>query len=390
MLQIDQSGILRYQRFLLGQTRERLERYERALAQAISPGDVVLDLGSGTGVLAQLACRAGAGRVYAIEQTDAIELARALNTGTPLGSRISFLHRPSLFADLPEKADLLVTDTFGTFGLQAGGLSSIADAYSRLLKQGAGIVPCALELHLAPVEAADFYETAIDFWARTVSGLDLSPLRNPAVNNRYSIRLEPQALLGDPSRLTRVSLAHLDVSSPTLAGQVTLPITRRGTLHGLGGWFTADLGGGVTIDNAPGSQTTNYAQTFFPIAAPVPVEEGHTVTASVQSHDDIELRWQVEVHPSAADAQSAPSKARFDHSTFLGFPVSKERFERKSPLHRPKLSRRGEAEHFVLGLCDGQRSLEALEQRLCDGYPDLFHSPEAASAFVLAVVQQAT
>jgi SAM-dependent methyltransferase len=334
MLQIDQTGILRYHQFLLGETRERLERYERALTQAISPGDVVLDLGSGTGVLALLACRAGARRVYAIEQTEAIDLARALSAGTSVGSRISFVHSASVFAELPEKADVLVTDIFGTFGLQAGGLSSVADAHSRLLKEGAVSIPCAVELHVAPVEAADFYETTIDFWTRTVSGLDLLALRAPAVNNCYSIRLEPRALLGDPARVTRVSLAHADVSSPTLAGQVTIPVTKRGTLHGLGGWFTADLGGGVSIDNSPGSAMTNYAQTFFPLSAPVLVEEGDKVTAAVQSYDAIELRWQVEVHASAAAAQHASSKARFDHSTFLGFPVSKEWFQRLSPVHK--------------------------------------------------------
>ena len=57
---VDAAEILRFHRFLLRDTNARLPLFEQALAATIQSGDVVLDLGTGTGVLAYFACRAGA------------------------------------------------------------------------------------------------------------------------------------------------------------------------------------------------------------------------------------------------------------------------------------------------------------------------------------------
>ena len=56
----------------------RMDRYARALEQAVRPDAVVVDIGTGTGIFALLACRFGARRVYAIEPDDVIQVAREI------------------------------------------------------------------------------------------------------------------------------------------------------------------------------------------------------------------------------------------------------------------------------------------------------------------------
>ena len=56
----------------------RNQAYRRALEAAVREQSVVLDVGTGTGLLARYAARAGARRVYAIEQSPIAEIARPL------------------------------------------------------------------------------------------------------------------------------------------------------------------------------------------------------------------------------------------------------------------------------------------------------------------------
>jgi len=56
--------------------KARMDGFEAALRQAVKPGSVVLDIGTGTGIFSLLACRFGARKVYAIEPDNAIQLAR--------------------------------------------------------------------------------------------------------------------------------------------------------------------------------------------------------------------------------------------------------------------------------------------------------------------------
>ena len=51
---------------------ERMRRYRQAIEAVVRPGDVVADLGTGLGVLALMAVRAGASFVYAIDQLQMI------------------------------------------------------------------------------------------------------------------------------------------------------------------------------------------------------------------------------------------------------------------------------------------------------------------------------
>ena len=82
--------------------------YLAALAAAVRPDDVVLDIGTGSGVLAVAAARAGARHVYAVEASDIAEVAERVFAVNGVRDRVTLLSGWSRQLELPERADLLV------------------------------------------------------------------------------------------------------------------------------------------------------------------------------------------------------------------------------------------------------------------------------------------
>ncbi|HEX9126493.1 MAG TPA: 50S ribosomal protein L11 methyltransferase, partial [Methylomirabilota bacterium] len=110
----------------------RLAAFERAIAATVNPGDVVIDLGAGTGILGLFACRAGAARVYAIDDGGIIELARSLCRANGFADRVVFVKGLSTRVTLPEKANVVVADQIGRFGFESGVWEYFTDARARL------------------------------------------------------------------------------------------------------------------------------------------------------------------------------------------------------------------------------------------------------------------
>jgi protein arginine N-methyltransferase 1 len=375
--------ILRFHRFLLGETNVRLERFRGAIERQIAPGNAVVDLGSGTGILAFYACLAGARRVYAIEAAPVIELAKVVARANGFEDRIVFLQGTSHEVALPERVDAIVTDTFGLW--RSNGLWSIADARDRFLQPGGVIIPSAVELFAAPIEIPDLYEHHVEFWNQPHGGVDFSAIHPFAPHHCYPISVQADRMMGGA-----ISVARLDCSETKtfgFAGEGVAVAERRGTIHGLCVWFASHLAEGLVVSNQPGATTTNYAQGFFPLRRPAAVDEGDRIEMDIRSFDSLEWRWHVRV---ARQGSSNPPETdeRFDQSTFWGFPWSAGTLRKLAPQSAPVLSQRGHAERFLLERTDGTRSIAQLEIELLDRYPDVFTSRQDAAAFVAAVVNR--
>ncbi|MBW3571806.1 MAG: 50S ribosomal protein L11 methyltransferase [Gemmatimonadetes bacterium] len=160
----------------------RTQRFLSAIEQVVRPGDVVVDLGTGTGILAMAAARAGARKVYAIEAGPVGAVAQKLFAANGLADRIQLVAGYSTEIDLPERADVLVTETFGNSPLSEEVLEIVVDARRRLLKPDARVVPGSVRVFGTPVvvpaeELSQFVFTpeCLEQWRRWY-GVDFTPL----------------------------------------------------------------------------------------------------------------------------------------------------------------------------------------------------------------------
>jgi protein arginine N-methyltransferase 1 len=356
----------------------RVRAYERALAATVRRGDVVVDLGAGTGILGMLACRAGAARVYAIESDGMIEIARALARANGFADRIVFLMQHSAEVQLPERVDVVAGDLIGRMGFEAGVFEAYGHA-RRWLKTGARVIPSAITICASPVEHQRGHAD-VEFWRQPVAGFAADAVLPWARNTGYPRHIEPQQLLADAA----VSATFSPVASDAvLRVRGSVPVSRAGTLHGIAGWFSAELSPGVELTNAPGSTARiNRRNVFLPIHPALMVALDDRVTIDIRIRPvDLIVTWTVEVaRPGAATA------VRMRHSTLGGMLLTREDLRSHDPSSRPRLTPRGEARRTLLGLCDGGHPLAEIEHEVFRRHPALFSTHGDAQAFVAEVV----
>jgi precorrin-6B methylase 2 len=269
----------------------RTERFAAAIEASVRPGDVVVDLGAGFGLLSLLAARAGAQRVYAIEQGPYVELGRAIARDNLLADRIVWIHDNSRNVVLPELADVLVSETIGRLGLEDLTVEYLHDARGRLLRPGGRIVPQRLSLQITPVElpgararlARDYGGGGFGGWSdgwENVAGLDLRRLRQAVLADEvlpYFVHAFGQGdrTLGPTVDVEAFTLGESTTSS--FLRTVTCEVEHAGTLDGLLGTFDVELCDGVSLSTRPGSSATHWQAVAFPVIPPREVGPGERV-----------------------------------------------------------------------------------------------------------------
>ncbi len=287
------STVLDYHLSMLHDTA-RMDAFRRAIHASVQPGDVVVDIGCGSGVLSFMACEAGASTVYAIEGGPVIDVARELAADNGFADRIEFLGGWSIDVGLPEPADVLISETIGNAGLDEGIVAWTFDARQRLLRPGAVLVPQRLRLWVAAAESFDDHALVSD-WRATGLPYDYTAAHRRAARTLLFADLTPNNLLGQPELAADIDLVTAPNETISSAGR--LQVDRDGTLHGLACWFDSLLCPGVTVDNLPPRTESSWSHGFLPLAEPVDVAAGDHLNWDLSVSADGE-HWTWHVGPS--------------------------------------------------------------------------------------------
>ncbi len=270
----------------------RVARFAAALRQAVRPGDLVIDVGTGTGLLAFLALQAGARHVIAIEATSVVEVAAEVARDNGWQDRITFIRANADEVSLSERADLVVSETIGHLGVAEQFLSTIIHGRSAFLRPGGALIPEEISVWVAPVDSPAAY-APVSSWDERVAGVSFSAARRFAATQAYICRFAAEQMLAPPTCLVTLPLAHLDSSVLTLRSRVTA--ARAGTLHGLCVWFDARLHRDVTLSTSPWAQPTHWQQAFLPLDATIDIDSGTVLDVSLNfdDHRNPQLTWAV-------------------------------------------------------------------------------------------------
>jgi type I protein arginine methyltransferase len=280
----------------------RNEAYRRALRWAVKPGARVLDMGAGTAVLSVFAAQAGAGEVFAVERTSIADMARRMVQRNQVADRVVVIHSDLEDADLPGKVDVLVSEWMGGLGVDENMLAPLVMARDRWLRPGGIIIPSRVTAMLAPAYVAEF-DDALEHWASRPHGIDLSEL---AIDMADEVHMTQIGFTVDDLLATAQPMWSHDAYTCTLeeadrpfVTSLDFRIERAGKLSGVLAWFTADMGGEITLTTAVGAPPTHWGRLLFPLRQAAPVAEGARVRVEVHcdpsSQGSCEFYWAIQV-----------------------------------------------------------------------------------------------
>ena len=239
--------------------RARAAAYAEALTACVRPGALVLDIGTGTGLLALLAARAGAGAVVACEQwaplaslarrvvaangaSDVVSIVSARSDEPPTAAAMKRLGRP---------ADVVVSEILDSAMLGEGCLPTMAAvARGGLLSPDGVAIPSAARV-CACVAASPTLRAC---WAgpSTAPG-GIAGNCDPTVRPLHT---GPLAATGGLTPLTPPGvIVEIDLTRPTSTHGNAItwltPATMGGPADAVIVWWEVGLAPGVTLSTAP-------------------------------------------------------------------------------------------------------------------------------------------
>jgi protein arginine N-methyltransferase 1 len=340
----------------------RVDAFRRAIEAATSPGQLVLDLGTGIGTYAMFAARAGC-RVLAVEDLPVIDVARGLAADNGLADRITFLRGRSERLEPPQRADVLVFEDFAPYLYHPETAEILLDVRARWLKPDATSIPRSIRLFAAPVCCPHTYRALTPWPDDSVYGLELGRLSSEVLNRTHAASWGTDVLLGEPVALARVDPLALDPFG--LDREVGWAATKSGELHGIGLWMDLELADGVLYSNAPSGRSGGWSQQLLPFVEPLDIQAGEEVVARVMTLGPSPRT------PAWWSWRVTAASGKREGNTFRGTPLSSSRLRQAFLERRPKLTARGRHCRDALELMDGSRTIAEVARELLDRYPEL-------------------
>lgn len=249
----------------------RVAAYARAIRATVTPDDVVVDVGTGSGVLAVLAAKAGARKVYAIERGGVADLAERVFRDNGVSDRIELLRVDARDVQFPEPPSVIVTETLGAFGIEEDIVALLKLLRPRC-RPNVKLIPSTLRLFCAPVIDPSLERALSNL--DEMEGISLKPVRR-RVSQRISVRrVPPEYIAGVPACIASLALSHDSLPNNYSARLVA---ARAGEINALATWFEVDLAPGVPLTNAPDAPRTSWMHLTLPLDPPIVVSEGSEV-----------------------------------------------------------------------------------------------------------------
>lgn len=255
----------------------RADAYRRAIESAVSPEDVVLELGCGSGILTMFAAKAGAKKLYAIEINENMvnQVTRPLIEENGFDDRVTFLIGNSMNIKteaVEPKADVFIAEILGDGVFNENILTYTIDARERFLKKDAKMLPQGLDVYIFA------YEDPLNKSIVETTDLKLITAARSSVSESLYLKYDTynSIMLSKHAKALYIDLTT--VTDPTFVAKGELEIITPGKLNGCCLYFTAHIDEETRLSNSPWNPQISWSQQLFNIHSAKSYKKGAKIS----------------------------------------------------------------------------------------------------------------
>jgi protein arginine N-methyltransferase 1 len=269
--------------------KERVEIYREGIRRGVKNGDVVVDIGAGTGILSFFAARS-AERVYAVEHADVIDIAKRIGVDNKI-ENVEFIKSNSRDLELPFRADVIIHEQIGGENpLSENMIANLLDARRRLLKPGGRIIPNRFDIFIEPIQLKE--EHVVEFlWEMNIASIDFrstAPIIRPMSGSKItshdrriiSVAMVEQCLC-DPKPIMSFDLETMEEDDVPNRVRYDNIAARDGRIDGLCIYFKAIFDDDLAIETAPTGPVTSWAMLMYRMEQ-TPVAQGEAIAYELE------------------------------------------------------------------------------------------------------------
>jgi len=276
---------------------DRNEAYDTAIRTLIRPGDVVLDIGAGSGLLAMMAVRAGAAHVYSCERVGLLaKKAREIVAANGFADKITIIDKWStdlvVGTDLPARADVVISEIVDNVLIGEGVVPSLKHAFEELAAPEARVIPRRGSVYVMPVEC----DMAANLGhVDKAAGFDVSAFNGFGAYGFISTKTKPEDFKALAEQQTAFSfdLGHKVVETVAEERTLRFEANTGGVLHGAVVWMDLELDDEITLSSTPGGEWSHWLPAYYLTERPRRVEAGEEITV-IAGHDTANMHVLVE------------------------------------------------------------------------------------------------
>ncbi|CAB3396695.1 unnamed protein product [Caenorhabditis bovis] len=276
---------------------------------------IVMDVGSGTGILSMFAAKSGAKKVFAMEFSNMAKTSRQIIKDNHLDHIIEVVQaKVEDVNELPggvEKVDIIISEWMGYCLLYESMLNTVLYARDKWLKPDGLLFPDKARLYVCAIEDRQYKDDKIHWWD-SVYGFNMSAIRKVAITEPLVDVVDNSQVVTNNALIKEIDLYTVKIEDLTFQSDFQLKCGRNDYVQALVTFFTVEFSKchkRTGFSTGPDAQYTHWKQTVFYLMDALTVKKGEEITGTFavapnkRNPRDLDFKIKISFHGQVCDLE---------------------------------------------------------------------------------------